>query len=195
MWTFRAIRASRLWPFVYWLPTGIVVVSHWFEVKTITGRSMQPTLNPNSSLWRDVALFRRDVDADATYHRNDIVTLRSPEDPKRLLIKRILAKEGDTVKTLPPYPDPEVVIPKGHVWVEGDEHFWSDDSNRFGPVSECLVESKLVMILWPLDRFGPIKNISRWDKKSAQDTPIQSQEERRSSRVIIQPSNLRNMGN
>ena len=37
---------------------------------------MKPTLNPNSSLWRDVALFRRDVDADATYHRNDIVTLR-----------------------------------------------------------------------------------------------------------------------
>ena len=48
---------------------------------------------------------------------------RSPEDPKRLLIKRILAKEGDTVKTLPPYPDPEVVIPKGHVWVEGQSFF------------------------------------------------------------------------
>ena len=94
MWTFKAVRASRLWPFVYWLPTGTVVASHWFEIKTVTGRSMQvcpwslylssvlmyicrkPTLNPNSSLWRDVALFRRDVDADATYHRNDIVTLR-----------------------------------------------------------------------------------------------------------------------
>ncbi|KAF8192484.1 hypothetical protein BJ912DRAFT_924827 [Pholiota molesta] len=70
------------------------------------------------------------------------VVCRSPEDPKRLIIKRILAKEGDTVKTLPPYPDTEVVVPENHVWVEGvksfrnplgDEPFWTDDSNRFGP--------------------------------------------------------------
>lgn len=27
--------------------------------------------------------------------------------------------EGDIVKTLPPYPLPEVRIPEGHVWVEG----------------------------------------------------------------------------
>lgn len=44
---------------------------------------------------------------------------RSPEDPRRILVKRILAVEGDTVKTLPPYPEKEVDIPQGHVWVEG----------------------------------------------------------------------------
>jgi inner membrane protease subunit 2 len=36
-----------------------------------------------------------------------------------MLVKRILAMEGDIVKTLPPYPDREVHIPQGHVWVEG----------------------------------------------------------------------------
>jgi inner membrane protease subunit 2 len=50
--------------------------------------------------------------ADACIHR-------SPEDPDRVLVKRIVAVEGDTVRTLPPYPENEVTIPQGHVWVEG----------------------------------------------------------------------------
>jgi signal peptidase I len=45
--------------------------------------------------------------------------IRSPIDPKILLVKRIVALEGDIVKTLPPYPDTEVTIPPGHVWLEG----------------------------------------------------------------------------
>ena len=174
----------------------------------------KPTLNPDSSPSRDIALFSRfAVHTMGEYGRDDIVTVRfcsywrsfaaqvdaydwinrSPENPNRVLIKRILAIEGDTVRTLPPYPDAEVKIPQGHVWVEGkylltgflssfiefilgDEHFVSDDSNRFGPVdsfsffspptqlilffskiSAGLVESKLVMLIWPLNRFGRLK--------------------------------------
>lgn len=121
---------------------------------------------------------------------------RSPEDPKRILIKRILATEGDIVKTLPPYPDHEVLVPKGHVWIEGiyhcisdyltthtrvllgDEHFLSDDSNRFGAVrflifvcsifffqptvkiSLGLIQSKFIMVLWPMHRFGFLKSVN-----------------------------------
>lgn len=36
-----------------------------------------------------------------------------------MLVKRVLALEGDVVKTLPPYPDQEIVVPEGYVWVEG----------------------------------------------------------------------------
>lgn len=118
---------------------------------------MQPTLNPDSSQWRDIVLFSRFSAPWHQYQRDDIVSLRSPEDPKRVLIKRILATEGDTVKTLPPYPDREVVVPKGHAWIEGDEHFLSDDSNRFGAISQSLIQSKFVMILWPMHRFGFLK--------------------------------------
>ncbi|TFK43652.1 peptidase S24/S26A/S26B/S26C [Crucibulum laeve] len=119
---------------------------------------MQPTLNPDSSRWRDIGLFNRfDIHSMHNYKRDDIVCLRSPEYKDRVLIKRILAVEGDTVRTLPPYPTREVRIPPGHVWVEGDEPFNSDDSNRFGPVPAALLESRLILLLWPLNRIGQVK--------------------------------------
>ncbi|KDR83871.1 hypothetical protein GALMADRAFT_236330 [Galerina marginata CBS 339.88] len=155
----NSLAYRRSWSLLYWLPTGIFISNYFFHLKTVSGRSMQPTLNPDSSQWRDVALFSKfAVHTTGEYGRDDIVTLRSPEDPKRVLIKRIIAMEGDNVKTLPPYPDHEVTVPQGHVWVEGDEHFLSDDSNRFGPVSQGLIVSKLVMIVWPPERFGLVSS-------------------------------------
>ena len=38
----------------------------------------------------------------------------------------------------------------------GDEPFHSEDTNRFGPVPQGLVDSKLSFIIWPVDRIGPI---------------------------------------
>lgn len=80
---------------------------------------------------------------------------RSPQEHGKLLVKRLVALPGDKVrglplfpvrvtlhvpsnddqvKTLPPYPDEEVVVPEGHGWLEGDAPFNSEDSNHFGPV-------------------------------------------------------------
>lgn len=83
--------------------------------------------------------------------------LKSPLDPNYKLIKRIIAIEGDVVTTLPPYPDREVVVPQGHVWIEGDDHYNSDDSNIYGPVPRALIESRLNGILYPPERYGTIK--------------------------------------
>ncbi|KAF4619795.1 hypothetical protein D9613_005152 [Agrocybe pediades] len=163
-WLYR-----KTWPYIYWLPT-VYLIADFFQLKTINGRSMQPTLNPDSSRWKDTVLFSKyAIRVTHDYRRDDIVLLRSPEDPNHLLIKRIVALEGDTVQTLPPYPIREVVIPKGHVWVEGDEHFVSDDSNHFGPVSRGLIESKLLAIIWPPERFGPADEVTRRDKKGMEN--------------------------
>jgi len=62
--------------------------------------------------------------------------------------------EGDVVKTRPPCLEPEVSVPTGHIWIEGDEPFHSDDSNLFGPVPLGLVDSRLAFLLWPFSRFG-----------------------------------------
>ena len=59
---------------------------------------------------------------------------RSPMDPKYWVIKRIIATPGDIVETRPSYPERNVIVPKNHYWVEGDEAFHSKDSNTYGPV-------------------------------------------------------------
>ncbi|KAI0375754.1 LexA/Signal peptidase [Pilatotrama ljubarskyi] len=139
-----------------WLPLAIFVTEYGANVKAVTGRSMQPTLNPDDSTWKDIVLFDSfSVRIRHQYKRGDIVALKSPTDSK-LIVKRIVALEGDTVKTLPPYPDAEVRVPTGHVWVEGDEPFRTEDSNRFGPVPLGLIQSRLAFILWPWERIGPL---------------------------------------
>ncbi|KAG8899963.1 hypothetical protein FRB99_006342 [Tulasnella sp. 403] len=101
--------------------------------------------------------------------------LRSPVDPSRRLVKRIVGVENDIVRTLPPFPQQTTQVPVGHVWVEGDEPFVSHDSNRFGPVrpshpqhtltlqvllfakiSTGLIEAKINYIIWPLSRIGRV---------------------------------------
>jgi len=143
-----------------WLPTGILFTQFFYVAKSIKGTSMQPTLNPDTSLWRDIVIFDRfSIRTLRQYERGDVVALKSPADSK-LVVKRIIALGGDTVRTLPPYPDSEVRIPPGHAWVEGDEPFHSEDSNWFGPVPLALVESKLAFIVWPPARYGPIRKPS-----------------------------------
>jgi mitochondrial inner membrane protease subunit 2 len=95
-------------------------------------------------LQRDVALFDRfsvhvsqkplergDIVAVqyATAHLNPPSTLltttnRSPIKPGQLLVKRVVALAGDTVQTLASYPRGEVIIPQGHIWVEGRAFDW-----------------------------------------------------------------------
>ncbi|KAI9056578.1 LexA/Signal peptidase [Trametes sanguinea] len=139
-----------------WLPTAYFVLENGANVKAVRGRSMQPTLNPDDSTSSDIVLFDSfSIKLLQQYRRGDIVALKSPTDSK-LIVKRIIALPGDTVKTLPPYPDAEVRIPEGHAWIEGDEPFRTEDSNRFGPVPLGLIQARLAYILWPLERMGSL---------------------------------------
>ncbi|KAI0729358.1 LexA/Signal peptidase [Fomitopsis betulina] len=160
----RRLRRA-LYPLV-WLPTGIVFTELFYTMKYINGRSMQPTLNPDTSARRDVVIFDRlSIRTLRRYERGDVVALASPLDSK-FLVKRIVALEGDTVKTLPPYPDTEVLVPPGCAWVEGDEYFHSEDSNTFGPVPLALIDSKLAWIIWPPHRYGRLPPPSEPDPKA-----------------------------
>ncbi|KAG7449408.1 LexA/Signal peptidase [Guyanagaster necrorhizus] len=138
------------------------LIARFYPITKITGRSMQPTINPDENqLWHDFALLDRvSMQARANFKRGDIVTLFSPIDPKRFMVKRVIAKEGDIVETLPPYPHPQVCVPEGHVWVEGDDPYHSDDSNTFGPIPAALIEAKVLFIVWPLSRIGSLQTPS-----------------------------------
>jgi inner membrane protease subunit 2 len=110
----------------------------------------------------------------AGLRRGDVVALMKPHDPAGLSIKRVLALPGDTVtrdaarrlrageganarrRGMAPVPEGPLVVPPGHVWVEGDGWRQSFDSNDFGPVPVNLVTGRAVAIVWPPQRWGPI---------------------------------------
>ena len=121
------------------LPVIIFARDHVANTYTVVGPSMQPLLSPDyaatgaadtvlASKWRPHANLRRGM----------VVGFWAPHAPDRIAIKRVVALEGDAVRVRSRYPAVgEVMVPPGHVWVEGEDGFKSFDSNDFGPVS-CL---------------------------------------------------------
>lgn len=93
-----------------------------------------------------------------------MVCLYSPREPKQRLIKRVIAFEGDVVRTLG-YRKAFVKVPKGHCWVEGDHHAQSMDSNFFGPVPVALILGKASHIVWPPSRWGSLEPELPADRK------------------------------
>lgn len=45
-----------------------------------------------------------------------------------------------------------LVVPDGHIWVEGDNSINSRDSRDYGPVSAALVVGKVWITLWPISK-------------------------------------------
>ena len=116
--------------------------------------------------------------------RGDVVTFWKPHQPEEVGIKRVVGLEGDTVwpkrgyalekqegARLAGMPDGlgdegdgsivekelgKVVVPYGHVWVEGDNWRSSLDSNDFGPISKSLVQEKAV---WVWRGWGSVMRI------------------------------------
>lgn len=56
----------------------------------------------------------------------------------------------------------KVVVPHGHVWVEGDNWRKSYDSNDFGPISKGLIEGKA---MWIWRRWWEVKEVGDERKK------------------------------
>lgn len=48
-------------------------------------------------------------------------------------------------------------MPRGHLWIEGDNARNSNDSNLFGPVAAGLVEARVIAKLWPLREAGLVE--------------------------------------
>ncbi|KAJ7919152.1 signal peptidase I family protein [Mycena leptocephala] len=51
-----------------------------------------------------------------------------------------------------------VEVPKGHIWVMGDNAPYSRDSRHYGPVSMGLIRGKLYARIWPLRDFTIFRN-------------------------------------
>nr|CCA24624.1 PREDICTED: mitochondrial inner membrane protease subunit 1like putative [Albugo laibachii Nc14] len=112
---------------------------------------MEPEL-PNGCL----ILIDRMPRSFRQYRRGDVVLLGSPcKNRGETMCKRILAIEGDAVK-INRVKQPEsvqVTVPKGHVWVEGDNSFVSVDSRHFGSVPKALIRGRVLFVIYPFSLF------------------------------------------
>ncbi|XP_051545460.1 mitochondrial inner membrane protease subunit 2 isoform X2 [Myxocyprinus asiaticus] len=116
------------------VPVTVTVLDRLAYVARVEGASMQPSLNPDGGMSPDVVLLNRWSVRNYQVQRGDIVSLLSPKNPQQKIIKRVIGVEGDFIKTLG-YKNRYVRVPDGHLWIEGDHHGHSFDSNTFGPAS------------------------------------------------------------
>ena len=84
-----------------------------------------------------------------------IQTFRSPEDPKKSLVKRIVGLPGDKIRTCRGR-GPKVLVPAGRCWIEGDNEANSNDSNTYGPVPIALIDARAMFIFWPPQHIGKL---------------------------------------
>lgn len=116
---------------------------------------MTPAFN-STTPDKDLLLLDRISIAARLYTRGDVVVLASPHVPNEAILKRIVGVEGDLVRSR----DGDVVsVPRGHLWIEGDNAAVSNDSNHYGAVSEGLVRARVVAKLWPLSEAGRVASV------------------------------------
>ena len=140
------------------------------EAFWIPSESMVPTLKVGDRVLVNKFVYRFTEPA-----RGDIVVFESVEDEDQDLIKRVVGLPGDTIAVRDgtlfvsgepqrePYvneklPDvsysPKTTVPKGHVFVMGDNRATSQDSRRFGPLPKENIEGEAFLRFWPPRRIG-----------------------------------------
>ena len=136
----------------------------------IPSESMVPTLQVG-----DRVLVNKFIYRFTEPQRGDIVVFKSVEGDGEDLIKRVVGVPGDVIavrngrllvngkRQSEPYvnkrfPDRSffapTTVPKGHVFVMGDNRTNSLDSRYFGPVPEKKIEGEAFLRFWPPHRVG-----------------------------------------
>ncbi|KAJ7139841.1 LexA/Signal peptidase [Mycena epipterygia] len=136
------------------------LLSYIGTISTMAGPSMLPTLaNEGEIVVENRWSLRFNPDS---LQRGDLITLRSPLDRTRIICKRVIGFPGDVICVDPTgqkAPSTEhVVVPKGHIWVMGDNAAYSRDSREYGPVSMGLIQGKLYARIWPPKDFTIFRN-------------------------------------
>ena len=106
---------------------------------------MYPTLSDRGTLVLHSPLALRLTPLE----RGNLVTAISPFDPTHQVLKRVIGLPGDTICVDPTgerrnAKDEWCTVPRGHVWIAGDNASNSTDSRDYGPVPLALIKGKVV---------------------------------------------------
>ncbi|XP_071809470.1 mitochondrial inner membrane protease subunit 1-like [Asterias amurensis] len=153
---FRFLRSSgntvlRVGTYSVIIYCGAHCVSEYaLDFTKCTGPSMLPTIKDN-----DVVLTEHiSTKFFSKVDKGDVIVLRSPLDPTQFLCKRVKAMEFDDIPANKWKFLRTKHIPKGHIWIEGDNTHNSTDSRQFGPVPLAMVRGRAVLRVWPWNRRG-----------------------------------------
>jgi signal peptidase I len=143
-----------------------LIVTFGFQVARVDGLSMAPTLEDHDRL-----IVNKLVYEIGEPRPGDIVMLYYPLNPEKMFVKRVIAREGDTVRIVDgrvyvndvPLHDDYVpaefrshddwgpqVIQQGYYFVMGDHRNNSSDSRHWGPVPKKYIVGKVKVRWWPL---------------------------------------------
>jgi signal peptidase I len=143
-----------------------LIVTFGFQVARVDGLSMAPTLEDHDRLIVNKLVYEL-----GDPRPGDIVMLYYPVNPEKMFVKRVIAKEGDTVRIVDgrvfvndvPLHDDYVpaefrshddwgpqVIQLGYYFVMGDHRNNSSDSRHWGSVPKRYIVGKVKVRWWPL---------------------------------------------
>jgi len=125
---------------------GYCIFEYGIEVTYCTGPSMEPTIHDG-----DYIVIDKITTMTMSFKRGDIVVCRSPSDPHSFLCKRVIGMPGDLVES------PDIgcqFVPKGGVWLQGDNYINSHDSRNFGAVPMGLLKGRA---FFKLNTWEPLK--------------------------------------
>ena len=132
------------------------VIGHYGVSGTLCiGPSMLPTFDETGDVvFYDVFHYKM---RGKRYEVGDVVIAVCPYDNTRTVCKRVRALEGQTIAVQHPLvPYPQVcTIPKGHVWLAGDNNMNSTDSRSYGPVPVGLLQGRVFVKFKALFGFIP----------------------------------------
>jgi signal peptidase I len=143
-----------------------LIVTFGVQVARVDGQSMAPTLEDHDRLIVNKLVYEIGEPSPG-----DIVMLYYPVNPEKMFVKRVIAKEGDTVRILDgrvyvndePLHDDYVpaefrshddygpqVVQQGYYFVMGDHRNNSSDSRHWGPVPKKYIVGKVKVRWWPI---------------------------------------------
>ena len=143
-----------------------LIVTFGVQVARVDGLSMAPTLEDHDRLIVNKLVYEL-----GEPRPGDIVMLYYPLNPEKMFVKRVIAREGDSVRIVDgrvyvndvPLHDDYVpaefrshddwgpqVIQQGYYFVMGDHRNNSSDSRHWGPVPKKYIVGKVKVRWWPI---------------------------------------------